>query len=275
MARIPKPTRPRRREPRRTLAKLREHLDVSQSDLGRRLGISQAAVLKTERAADPQISTVRRYVEALGAAAGTRARLRLEAVVGSESYEVVLPEGESATTVAGSDPDPVASLEPRRTVWRLRAWDDAFLEHEFLGQGVIAISNDEIGPVQEWPGDEGIARRLRTALPERSPQAIGTFVRYWRDFRLDMQPGDTVVVPMSGRRAAIGVVTGEYSYNHDPKTDTKLRHRRAVDWLGVVDRSDLDDDLRKVVNAPGTICRIGAPNAAERLVAITTKEEHR
>ena len=35
--------------------------------------------------------------------------------------------------------------------------------------------------------------------------------------------------------------------------------------MKVCQRADLDEDIRKVVNAPGTVCRIGAPNASARL----------
>jgi hypothetical protein len=48
--------------------------------------------------------------------------------------------------------------------------------------------------------------------------------------------------------------------------DGKLRHRRPVRWLAThLARNRLDPDLLRVVNAPGTICTIGAPRAAERL----------
>lgn len=272
MTRIPKPVRRSRSQAQRTLAEIRDHLGVRQSELGRWLGLTQAAVLKTERAADPQVRTLQRYVEALGAAAGARGRLRLQAVIGSDSYEIVLPAGDLPVTATQERFNGAAGSSTARTTWRLRAWDDAFLEHEFLGQGIIAISDDEIGSLEEWPTtDSEVTERLRTAFPERSPQAIGTFLRYWRDFRVDMQPGDAVVVPMSGRRAAIGTVTGPYSY--EPGEPKKLRHRRTVDWRGVIERDALDDDLRKVVNAPGTICRVRAPDAASRLEAISSADQ--
>ena len=80
-----------------------------------------------------------------------------------------------------------------------------------------------------------------------------------------MQPGDTVVVPLSSRRAAIGVIESPYEYRGEER-DAKMRHVRRVRWVKVVPRSELDEAIRKVVNAPGTICRVQAPDAGRRLI---------
>ncbi len=88
---------------------------------------------------------------------------------------------------------------------------------------------------------------------------------YWRYFRMEMAPQDIVVVPLTGSRAGVARITGDYEYD-DKEREPKLRHKRQVEWLRTLPRSDLDDDIRKVVNAPGTICRIGARGAAARLL---------
>lgn len=66
-----------------------------------------------------------------------------------------------------------------------------------------------------------------------------------------MRPNDLVVVPMRGGRAAVGVIVGDYRFQAD-EDDPYLRHRRQVRWTAEIDRSVLDDQVRKVVNAPGT-----------------------
>jgi restriction system protein len=151
------------------------------------------------------------------------------------------------------------------TAWRLRAWNDAVLEERFMRESLISISADEIGDVTAWPGDEEMRHRLRAGTIGRGEQAIGMFVRYWDDFRNQMKPGDVVVVPLLGRRAAIGLITGDYEYRA-MEEEPKMRHVRKVRWLRTVERSVLDDGIRKVVNAPGTICRINASGAADRLL---------
>jgi predicted Mrr-cat superfamily restriction endonuclease len=140
-----------------------------------------------------------------------------------------------------------------------------------LGRSLIAISADEIGDVTDEPSDDELRRRLRQApqLAGRSEQALGQFVTYWRSFRSTMNIGDIVVVPLHDRRAAVGEIAGDYSYRPD-EPEPRLRHVRRVTWLSTLQREELDEDLRRVVNSPGTICTIGAPNATERLRRLST-----
>ena len=119
------------------------------------------------------------------------------------------------------------------------------------------MSFDEIGDMTDWPGEAEVRRRLRAALPDNSEQGLGQRVTYWRYFRLDMAIGDLVVVPLSHRRAGIARVVGEYQYDATEPSEY-LRHRRAVRWIRTVSRDALDPDVRRVVDAPGTICRVKA-----------------
>lgn len=62
-----------------TLAKLREELDVSQTQLAAALGVKQPSVVKMEKVEnDPKLSTLKRYVAALG---------------GDLALDVTLPDG--------------------------------------------------------------------------------------------------------------------------------------------------------------------------------------
>ena len=65
------------------LYELRRALEVSQSDLAAELEISQSAVSQLERADDLRLSTLRKYLERLGA------RLELLAVFDDEDEQVV------------------------------------------------------------------------------------------------------------------------------------------------------------------------------------------
>lgn len=242
------------------LRELREQLGVSQRQLADALGTSQPAVLKAERAADPQLSTLQRYVAALGTTTGVDAVLEVAAVIDGQRFPLTPMKGSTMNATTLTRTNGINSP----TAWRLRAWDDAVLEARFMSESLISISADEIGDVTVWPGDDEMRRRLRAGTVGRGDQAIGMFVRYWDDFRNQMKPGDVVVVPLLGRRAAIGVITGGYEYRAG-EDERKMRHVRTVRWLRTVDRATLDDPIRKVVNAPGTICRINAPGAADQL----------
>jgi DNA-binding XRE family transcriptional regulator len=48
------------------LAELRHEVGLTQEQLAERLGVSQENISRIERAEDTQLSTIRRYVEALG-----------------------------------------------------------------------------------------------------------------------------------------------------------------------------------------------------------------
>jgi hypothetical protein len=150
--------------------------------------------------------------------------------------------------------------------WKLRAWDDPVVQQAFLDRSLIAVSADELGDLSRNPSDDDLRAALRSSAPGRSERAIGTFVRYWRSFLTDMSVDDVVVVPLAHRRAAIGVITGGPRYA-DAEPDPRLRHTRTVRWVAVVLRADLDDDLRRVINSPGTVGQIRAADAAGRLLA--------
>lgn len=234
-----------------TLAWLRQRLGISQGQLAREIGTTQPSVLKIERSTDPQTSTLERYVEGLNSLVSQSVQLEICIVVDGQRLIVEIPYDEGETMNA--------TETKSHTDWRLRAWDDPVLEQRWLTEGVIAMSNDEVGDLSDWPGDDALRRHLEAELTKRgdarSNQAYGTFVRYWRSFRLDMQPGDLVAVPLVGRRVAIGEIVGDYEYRPG-EPDRRMRHVRRVRWIRESERSALDDRLRKVVNAPGTICQI-------------------
>jgi transcriptional regulator with XRE-family HTH domain len=246
--------------PTTSLAELRTRFGISQERLGTSMGTSQSGVKKAEGASDPRFSTIRRFVDAIGKAATLDAAIEVRAIVGGHAFMIQMPEIREPLAA-----DDSAATHPR--AWRLRAWDDLTIEQAMLERSIIAISADEIGDVTEELAAADYRDRLRAApgLAGRSEQAIGLFAAYWRMFRSDMRVGDVVAVPLTGRRVAIAEITGEYRYICEER-EPRLRHTRGVRWLATSrPREQLETDLRRVVNAPGTICSISAPRAAERL----------
>lgn len=68
------------------LARLRERAGLTQTDVARILGITQSRVSRLERAEDLNLSTLERYVAALGG------ELRVDARIGDEVIELGAPE---------------------------------------------------------------------------------------------------------------------------------------------------------------------------------------
>ena len=62
---------------------LREHRQMTQEDLARHMGLTQAAVSKLERRPNVTLSNLQRYVEALGG------RLEIRAVFSEETRDIV------------------------------------------------------------------------------------------------------------------------------------------------------------------------------------------
>lgn len=238
---------------------------MSQERLGHATGGNQPAVKKAQNSPDPRVSTLRRFIEGLGRATETVARLEVRAIIGEETFVIdIASPADEATESATTESDDAARA------WRLRAWDDPVIERAMLDGQLIAISADEIGDVSEAPTIDQYRSRLRGApsLATRSEQAIGTFAGYWNMFRSVMRPGDIVAVPLGGRRVAIAEVVGDYTYRPSEE-EPRLRHIRRVRWLATgLPRQLLPDDLRKVVNAPGTICSIRAVEATGRLRSV-------
>ena len=238
---------------------------MSQEGLGSELGTSQQAVTKMESATDPRLSTIRRFVEAVGRATGQPAAVEVSALLGKERLVLdIAPTGPSARAAKASASTSAATGP---AAWRQRAWDDPAVEQVMLDESFLAVSADELGDLTHRPSREQLWQLLRDApaLADRGDQAIGTFATYWDIFINRIRRDDLVIVSLTGNRFAIGRVTGDYRYD-DTRSEVRLRHQRPAHWLvRGASRKLLPDDIRKVVNAPGTICALNAPDAAARL----------
>ena len=85
------------REPLRTLGELRRDSGLSQQDMAEELGVSQVSVSKIERQDDPRVSTLMRYLDALGA------NLELRVVFPDRSARLYLLGDEDASVEDPAD----------------------------------------------------------------------------------------------------------------------------------------------------------------------------
>jgi restriction system protein len=156
---------------------------------------------------------------------------------------------------------------PRPPVaWRVHAWGEREIEERLLSQGLVTVGGHELGDLSHAPSTDELRSELRDRFPERNERAIGIFVGYWRSFLYDMQVDDLVAMPLTGRRVAIGRVVGGYEY-HDQELE-RIRHARPVEWLvRDLPRDRFDDDIRATLGSRGTICRLRADDAVNRLEA--------
>ena len=100
------------------LYELRHAEAVSQAELAGRLEVTQGAISKFEHAEDVRVSTLRQYLDALGA------RLELMAVFDDEDRRVPLHLGGSSTGSTRTSPDPAARAStstPRKSSSQARS----------------------------------------------------------------------------------------------------------------------------------------------------------
>jgi transcriptional regulator with XRE-family HTH domain len=75
------------------LAMLREQVGASQAEVAEALGTSQSNVSQLERSEEPLLSSVAKYVQALGG------ELKVTAVIGDTTYTLLDDENEAAPAV--------------------------------------------------------------------------------------------------------------------------------------------------------------------------------
>lgn len=233
---------------------------MTQSQLAEELGVEQQQVWKWERTNDMRTERLRTHVEALGRLVTEPTTVEVVARIGDSSFEIRLPEPSVGPQSHGV-----------RKAYRVRAWSDHRIEAAFIGEGFVAVGDDDRevhGPYTPSPTDDQIRAQLQRDWPDKGRQTIGIWTSYWRTFLNKMAAGDIVVFAPKAPWLAIGEITGPYEYSAGA-TDGRLRHRRPVRWINPdVTRSTVDADLMAVINAPGTICEIGRPDAARRLEEI-------
>jgi hypothetical protein len=238
------------------LARVRDELGVSGEELAAVLDLQPVGVTRLESSADPLLSSVHRFAHGLGEASGR--------VV---SAHVVINIGDPAARPVNRRFGGVIEAGGDRAI-RIRAWGDADLEARCVHEGFVVMGGDEVGDMTVWPGRDQLAVTLTAHLRGRDSQAIKLFCTYWDRFLRYMRIGDVVALPSKATRTvAIGRVVGPYEFHQVEGGDDRIWHRRAVKWIVAdLDWDLLDDDLRRGVNAPGTIGALNAPAAAHRLL---------
>lgn len=230
------------------LAHVRQSLGLSKEALAVELGVTPIGVTRLEESEDPRMSTITRFANALTRASGRTVRAEVA---------ITLDETSPAPTTGRRPPD----------AWRVRAWGDDPLAQRFVGEGFVSIGGPEVPfALQPWPGRDHLCQVLRENMPERDRQAISLFVTYWEIFVQQIRAGDVMVLPTAPSTAAIGLVGDAYQWQPD-EPNPLARHRRRVEWVRLdVPRREIDQDLRNVINAPGTITAIRRQDAARRLL---------
>ena len=144
-------------------------------------------------------------------------------------------------------------------------------ELEALDTGVLAIGYDlrhDLSNVGSNVGSKAELKELpRQTHRDKADGTISSWAGQIWVFMENVQERDLIVMPRRGQQTvAIGKMAGGYQFRPDVP---HLFHGRAVTWVNrEVPRDALDPDLRKSMDAPGTIHRPSAGNAEQRLRAV-------
>ena len=142
------------------------------------------------------------------------------------------------------------------SVWLIRAGAQGQDEDLNLNLGVTSLGWQEVPDLADATDLDAIKAHVREAYPEKSNHAVGSTAGQLASFRLDIQEGDIVVLPLKTRPGfvAIGHITGPYEYQN---IENDRRHIRSADWMrDEVPRSDFGDDLQSFLNSNGTVRRL-------------------
>ena len=155
--------------------------------------------------------------------------------------------------------------------WLIRAGKHGEREEFAIRQGLAFGGWDglpDLCRVSVRADMEDVVRRM---LPNNSTMSVASYVGQLWALRAQVRVGDLVVLPLKGtRRIALGVVTRGYWYRDDPEPDR--RHVISVDWR----RTDIpwmaaNEDLRRSLSSPRTICSIKCADGAQRLYHLMTE----
>lgn len=121
-----------------------------------------------------------------------------------------------------------------KTIWGFHARES---EDARLLKGCIAIGWEELGDMSSVPADkEEYKKAYAKAYPEATKQSIATSVSCVYRFINEAQIGDIVVYPSkSDRMINIGIIEGDYEYNHSSQA---YPNERKVKWVKHLPRTD-------------------------------------
>ena len=145
---------------------------------------------------------------------------------------------------------------PRSAVWLIRAGDQGQDENLNLEYAVASLGWQEVPDLTDAAELDAIRALVREVYPDKSNQSIGSIPGQLVSFRLEIQQGDVVILPLKTRHGlvALGHITGPYVYR---EIEGERRHTRSVDWSRAdVPRAELGQDLQTFLNYPRTVRRL-------------------
>ena len=157
-----------------------------------------------------------------------------------------------------------------KTMWMVRAGENAYLFDEFKSKKVVAIGWNEVGDLSNLSTPEEVKQIVIEKYPEYSLGKLNITSGQLIRFRFKFNKGDYVITYNPEERIyLIGEIIGDYEYNPNL---LEYYHIRQVKWLGDVPRDLLSTSTKNTLGAISTLFELTESAIEEILQALQTRE---
>jgi len=156
-----------------------------------------------------------------------------------------------------------------KTMWMVRAGENAFLFDEFRAKSVVAIGWNEVGDLSNVSTTNDVKEIVRKKFPDYNLGQVNMTASQLSKFRFELRKGDYIVTynPVE-RNYLVGEIVGGYEYN---KKLLKYFHLHRVKWLGEVSRDKLSTATKNTLGAISTLFELNESAKEEILKVLETK----
>lgn len=153
-----------------------------------------------------------------------------------------------------------------KQLWVVRAGRDAIYVEDFLDKKMVAIGWNQVGDLSGIHSREEVAAILMRSYPEYTKFQLSMNTGQVHRFLWELVKGEIVLTYDPGKRIYhVGTVVGDYVYH--PDYDVELRHTRAVNWTGTVERDSLSAGTKNSLGSIATIFR-ASEAASDEVIAL-------
>jgi 5-methylcytosine-specific restriction protein B len=114
-----------------------------------------------------------------------------------------------------------------KRIWLIAAGEGGFLWDEFIAEGIIAVSWDDMGDLLRFSSREAIRDQLNLLYPDGSKSQVNNSLCLW-EFSREMKAGD-IVIAKKGQSEYLGYGIISTPYYFDDSRD-QYKHLRNVEW---------------------------------------------
>jgi restriction system protein len=142
-------------------------------------------------------------------------------------------------------------------------------EHYALEKNIVTIGWNEIPDISTITAKKDLEDLYLSINPNVKRMHMIRMVGQMWDFAKEIKIGDIVALPLKSQSAiALGKIEGDYEFR---ELTLQVKHIRPVRWLGIIPRSQFDQDLLYSLGAFSTVCQIQRNNAEMRIEKLIEK----